>query len=89
MSKDGVITGLSILEAFDDPRVRDLDLWVRPSSWRGSGNALSIHMRTRKIVFVPSGETIFWKPNYDSLISEWEIVDPEVVIEERSRRSGP
>ena len=83
MSEAEAIAGLSVSEALSDPRVRDLDLWARPVSWRGSGNALSIDRRSGKIVFTPCFGVVFWHPSLKDLISEWEIVEPDLVIDER------
>lgn len=62
------------------------EFWFRPGSW--SGRALCFDDRSLNggLVVVPdfSGGRRWW-PRIDDLLAEdWELVEPEVVIQERS-----
>lgn len=57
-------------------------LWARPIWWRGGGVAVTIYNHTRMAV-VPSatgGER--WNVNVRDLTDDWEVVDPNIVLDE-------
>lgn len=71
---------MDIAEAID--KVLYNHEWFRPVSWIGTGQALTIHERHR-IAVVPSptgGRT--WYANVEDLLDEWEVVDPNTVLDE-------
>ena len=59
-----------------------LNVWFRPSSWVGSGRALSIN-KFNKIEVVPNPKADFWMVNnVNELLEDWVMVVPEAVLEE-------
>lgn len=56
--------------------------WFRPITWVRTGQALTIYQGHR-IAIVPSatgGRT--WHPCVEDLLSEWQVVDPNTVLDE-------
>jgi len=56
--------------------------WFRPVSWRGSGEALVVYCGHR-IAIVPSltgGQA--WYPKVSDFTCDWEVVDPDTVLDE-------
>lgn len=58
------------------------EMWARPLSWRGFGIALHVYNHCR-VAVVPSptgGKT--WNCRASDLMEDWEVVDPDVVLDE-------
>lgn len=71
---------MNIEEAIE--RVLDTHEWFRPISWVRTGQALTIYQGHR-IAVVPSatgGRT--WYPHVDDFLEEWQVVDPNTVLDE-------
>jgi hypothetical protein len=64
---------------------RSIYWWTRPVCWQGSGTALALDMDGQTLLMVPSakGGDRAYMPSYNSLVGEWEVVDSEVVLNER------
>jgi hypothetical protein len=62
--------------------VLDSGGWFRPVTWRGSGHALHAYQGHR-ISIVPSLTGGFtWHPSVEDMTAEWEVVDPNTVLDE-------
>jgi len=60
-------------------------MWIRPLSWRGSGNAIEIEGNF--LYYVPrASKQILYTGSIDEYCGEWEVVLADLVIKERSRR---
>lgn len=59
--------------------------WARPITWRRTGQALLV-LPGGAIVIVPSsrGRDV-WIPTVRDLASDWEVLDPELVLAEQSK----
>jgi hypothetical protein len=63
-------------------KLAEVNAWVRPVSWRGSGHAICIgpsgHLQA-----VPSARGGFpWNPRASDIVSDWEQVYPGLVCKE-------
>jgi len=83
-----LLARLAVAEEQDRIGVREAlarvggDVWARPRSWRGTGEAVAIHDRV--LVVVPSargGDR--WSPTAADLMGGWEVVDVDHVLAER------
>ena len=57
-------------------------MWARPLSWQGSGLAIHVYNQCR-VAVVPSqtgGRT--WNCHASDLMEDWEVVDPDTVLDE-------
>lgn len=57
------------------------NLWVRPSTWK-HGSALAIERGEFKLVPTSRGGIPAHMPSVNDMLAIWEVVSPEVVIEE-------
>lgn len=78
---------MQVAEALTHQDTKSLKKWARPVGWKGSGAALS-YTDLGILIVVPS----LTKPEYPRLTifwieEEWEVVDPEIVLGERSASS--
>ena len=62
---------------------QDNSKWARPLWWRNSGLAISIYNYTRLAVVPSSTGGQRWNVNALDLMDDWEVVEPDVVLDER------
>lgn len=57
--------------------------WFRPVKWRGAGMAYCLKDTDTHLVPSARGGDCGMTPDADALVGEWEIVTPDVVLDER------
>ena len=73
---------MTVKDAIHKLQGSDEHNWIRPISWRGSGNGISI--KDGSLYVVPSSRGGWpWIPSIGDLVEDWEIVDPDEVLKER------
>lgn len=66
---------------------KETDLWFRPISWKGSGQAIVVRIGNYcgdVLQIVPSAKGgIDWIATAKEILDDWEVVSPDVVCNER------
>lgn len=57
--------------------------WFRPTKWRGAGMAYCLKGNDTYLVPSARGGDVGMTHDADALVGDWEIVDPDVVLDER------
>ena len=74
---------MKIDEAFK-MMIANPQLWGRPLNWRESGRGVFLVGDVR-LVIVPNPRGSYgpgFIPNYKDVVDEWEVVDPDVILDE-------
>lgn len=60
----------------------DPSKWARPLWWRGEGLGIAIYNTRLAVVPSATGGSP-WRVSGQDLIDDWEVVDPDVILDER------
>ena len=71
---------LSLTEAAKLAHDSSGELWLRPASWKGTGNALRFNGDS---MIVEAKAHVHSPFSYDRLVGEWSVVPKEVALSER------
>lgn len=77
-----VISGLRCHEVMENEDFLSGSMLARPSSWDGSGKALTVDRCSGTLILVSPSRSAPWIPTAESLGDWWELVDPDLVTRE-------
>lgn len=61
----------------------DPSKWARPLWWRGDGIGIAIYSHTRVAVVPSATGGAHWHVSVRDLTDDWEVVEPDVILDER------
>lgn len=75
-----ILPHMNIKKIFEQA-LNDNSLWFRPLSWKGTGQAFQV--QDGETVIVPAQKfNSYMTPKVKFFIEDWEIVSPDVVLDE-------